>query len=264
MNNEKTLMKLPLGETLKRTFVYVWKNKNMMLTILPILLALVVVEVVLTMTSSCSPDVEDCSTSWQNIAISLAFIVFNIGIIINYCRHIVLKDELDFVSLSFWKSVVFYCLVSIALGIFLAVPVILLISALAVSTGVLANVSILVSLIYLILFVECILISPLFLVFPSIAVKDWSLLSIKRLFRLVHGNHNRVFWGMIAASLPCFLFLVISAVILFGIYGTDVVRNSLSFWLLGIVIQTINTCIKGSYYAHIYQFFKFVEKKEKL
>ena len=49
MHNEKTLMKLPLGETLKRTFVYVWNNKNIMLTILPILLALVVVEIVLTM-----------------------------------------------------------------------------------------------------------------------------------------------------------------------------------------------------------------------
>lgn len=264
MNNEKTLMKLPLGETLKRTFVYVWNNKNIMLTILPILLALVVVEIVLTMTSSCSPEVEDCSTSWQNIAISLAFVVFNIGIIINYCRHIVLKDELNFVSLSFWKSVLFYILASIALGIFLTIPVIFLVSALALSIDVLSNIGTLILLIYLMLFVECILVAPLFLMFPAIAVKDWNLLSIKRLFRLVYGNHNRVFWGMLAASLPCFLFLVICAAILFSIYGTEVVRNSLSFWLLGVVVQTINTCIKGSYYAHIYQFFKFVEKKEKL
>lgn len=264
MSNEKTFTKLPFGETLKRTFAYVWNNKKIMLAILPILLALIVVQIILTLTSSCDPKLEDCSNTWQNIAVSIAFVVLNIGIIINYCRHIVLKEELNFTSLSFWKSTVLYFLASIVLGIFLAIPVIFLAIFLAVVTSSFASAEFIAVLMYAIILIECILFTPLFLIFPCIAVKDYEMLSIKKLFRLVKDNHNRVFWGMLVASLPCFLFLVIIGLVAFAIYGTETVRDSLSFWLLGVVVQAINTCIRGSYYAHIYQFFKFIEKREKI
>lgn len=263
MNKSENFIKLPLIETLKNSFAYVWYNKKILWNSLPIVAALIVLQLILSTTSSCNPDIDDCDTTWQNLTVSFGFLILNIGIIINYCREIVLKEDINFVSIGFWKNTLFYFLASLGIGIALVLPILFLVAIYATSGNFIPHLNSLILLIYAFILVELILVAPLFLIFPSIAVNDYEMLSIKKLFRLGKRNHNRIFWGLIASSIPCFLFLLVSATILFAVYDVETVRNSFSFGLLGLFMQLINTAFNASYYAHIYQFFKFVEKKEK-
>ncbi len=260
--NEK--IKMPFWETLRRTFAYVWNDRKMLLAILPILIAFIILKFVLQQTSSCNPALENCN-NWQELTLSIALIVMNIAIIINYCRKIILKDDPNFTGKRFWKGAVFYFIATMVYFFLILLPLVVLIpltmligssaSAGSIGWGLLS--------LYVIIFAEFVLAAPLLLWFPSIAVEDYKMLSIKKLFRLVKGNHNKLFWGMFVTNIPLFVLLVVIILAAGAFFGADNLRNSNSLWLLGMVVQALNTCLKGSYYAHTYQFFKFVEKKEK-
>ncbi len=267
--NEK--IKMPFWETLRRTFAYVWNDRKILMFVLPILIAFLVLKFVLSQTSTCDPTAENCN-DWRSLTLSIAMIVMNIAIIINYCRRIVLKEEPNFTGKKFWKSAVFYFVASLIYFLSVLLPLVILLLSAATIIQLITTVDAAtfansiawgLLLLYVIVFIEFVLLAPLLLWFPSIAVEDYKMLSLKKLFRLTKGNHNRLFWGLFVTNIPLFVLLVVIILAAEAIFGVDNLRDNNLLWLLGIVVQVLNTCLKGSYYAHTYQFFKFVEKKEK-
>jgi len=259
MTKQNNIMKLPLLECIKRSFAYVWNDRKLFMKVLPILLAFIVLEFILSLQYSCEPGTANCPYSWTMSVVALAFILMNITVIISYCRKIVLQDKESITAWKFGKTIVFYIVATLLYSLAVIVPLTLF-TILIFLTGI-GNTGTML-LIYVFMFVWLIVMAPVLMWFPSIAVEDYKLLSLKKLFRLTKGNHVRLFLGLIGVSLPLFLLTVVILLLLGGIWGMDTIRDSISLWVLSMFIQFINTCLKGSYYAHAYQFFKYVEKKE--
>lgn len=251
------IIQLPVIETIKRSFSYVWHNPKVAISALALALVLLIAQIIIRVSPDCSANLTACSESWQIWLLSLLFSLTNMAIIINYCRK-VCGHKTDFSSLKFIKRIVIY------IGAMLVISIIaILFLALVIGiTSIFTQDELIVQAnLYISAIIIGILAAPLMLCFPGIAMDDYEFLSIQRLFRVAKGNHNAIFWGLMAISLIIFspmLILVISTAL---ISGLDSLRNNL--WLLtsSMVFQLIYSALKGAYYAHLYQFFKYVEKK---
>ena len=101
------IKKLPFGETVGRSFKYVLKNKELLRAIIPVVGVLTIIQILLGFPAMTS--IKTVTLSHSKIylgALSLAFAA--IGIIINYCRSIVCKASVDYLSLKFWKRLGIY------------------------------------------------------------------------------------------------------------------------------------------------------------
>lgn len=251
------IIQLPVIETIKRSFAYVGHHPKIALPALVLALVLIITQIIIRLSPDCSTNLSACSESWQIWFLSLLFSLTNMAIIINYCRKVCGRDA-DFSSLKFAKRIVIYVgamlLLSIIAVLFLAIVI-------GVASIFTQDTLIIQAILYVSAITIGVLAAPLLLCFPSIAMDDYEFLSIQRLFRVAKGNHNAIFWGLMAISLIVFsplLILVISAALIFGLEG---LRDNL--WLLtaSMVFQLVYSSLKGTYYAHLYQFFKYVEKK---
>lgn len=264
MTQTKTnLNKLPILETVKRTFLYVLKERELLKASMPIIGALVVFEVILLKFFACDNSTGSCSLSWQNLVTKIAFSIVNIGIIINYCRQIILKEKPDFTSRNFWKLIIFYSIAILAFTLLMFLTVFfagiitsIFTSTLNASPMFIALIANLFALTFLIV---C---APLFLVFPCIAVEDYEILNMRKLFDITKGNHLQIFLGILLAGMPCFIILCLILLISVKTLGIESIESNPILVLPILLVQVANTFIRGSYYAHIYQYFKFVEKKQ--
>lgn len=255
MSNELT--KLPLWEVLKSTFTFVWQHKKIILPVLPLVLILMVAQIIIRLSPNCIADLKACSETWQVAVLSIVFSLTNIAIVINYCRGACGKKSSDYSTWSFVKRLCLYVALLLGVSLFLVVPIAIIIALIAVLFN---DILIAQTIFYISVIILGILIAPLLLMFPAIAMDDYASLSIQRLFRIAKGNHNAIFWGLALVSFLCFapMFILVSVVIWFN--GLEGVRENLWLILCGMGIQIIFSAVKGSYYAHIYQLFKYVKK----
>jgi len=256
--NNELVGSMPLKETLKRTFSYVWNDKSKLLNVAIITVVLSLIMLALQYVNLCSTPAYN--EKWHDGLMTVIFNLINISIIICYCRQILQKDKLSLKSKAFIKSVVFYVLTVFALSIVVMVPILMvavLLGLLGVDLGV-ASVILIGVLLAVLIYT-----APLLLVFPAIAVEDKTFLSIKKLFSLTSGSYNKMFWGLFLSTLPVGILMGIIAIVYMQIFGVDSLQDSVFIQICGIVAQLINSYIKGSYYSHIYQYFKFVDKKKK-
>ena len=250
------IKKLPFGETVGRSFKYVLKNKELLRAIIPVVGVLTIIQILLGFPAMTS--IKTVTLSHAKIylgALSLAFAA--IGIIINYCRSIVCKASVDYLSLKFWKRLGIYFVFAGIFTVIVAIPTLLLITFIAmlglsqIMTMVLAMV---------ITLAICISLTPLFLAFPAIAVDDYEIIKPKKLYEMAKGNFNTIFWGQFSLMVPYWVVLqmLISAYYLIGVnnYVVDLI-----FVIAVLFIGMIDAGFKGAFFAHIYQFFKFYDKK---
>lgn len=257
MDNQ-TIRKLPFWETLGRSFKYALKNKQLLLGILPLVAALIFIQIALNLPFSCSFGSGQCSTDWRYYLTLLSFMAAAAGVIINYCRSIVCKADVDFSSLKFWKQMLFYLLAKIFMLMVIMIPVVAVLFA--VSYWFHAPANLLMVLMVLVPLGFCILFAPLFLVFPAIAVEDYALINWKKLFELAKGNYNAIFWSQFILSIPYWVVFK-TCVEVYQIIGINNYLINLIFVIIGLFLAMIDSCFKGAYFAHIYQFFKFYDKK---
>lgn len=258
--NELALTELPLKELLKRTFSYVWNDSKIWLQILLITIGVAAIQLLISFIPFC--DNPECNEKWQANISSTLFMIANVMILIYYCRKIVLKKETDFTAKYFWKAVLFYIIATIVAMLAIILPVVLCGALFAVIFNLASSIW-LPLFIVTALIVMSIWLAPLLLAFPSIAVEDYSLLNLKKLFSLTRNCHNKIFWGMFLAMLPCSLILLLLVIIYSAIYGSEALAVSIAMPIVSLLLQLLNSYIKGSYYSHLYQFFKFVDKKSK-
>lgn len=258
--NTQELHKLPFWETVGRSFKYVFKNKALIKAALPVVGALAVLQMIIGLPLLCSFTGGNCAMDATRLITLLSLLVASVGIIINYCRTIVCKAEVDFVSLKFWKRLAFYLAASFVLSLVILAPSFVCIFGAALFFNAVGLGNLAVASSVLIPFIFAIVFAPLFMVFPAIAVEDYKILSFKKLFQLVKGNHNAVFWGQFLLMMPYWvLFQAFTA--LYMLIGVNTYVVNLIFVIIGLALGIMDACFKGAFFAHIYQFFKFYEKE---
>ncbi len=257
----KVINRLPFWETIARSFKYVFKNKALLKTLPLIVGGLTVLQIILGLPIICSINEQSCADNWQSHISMLAIILVSIGIIINYCRAIICKVNVDFISVKFWMQVGAYILASILLSVIILLPAFI---------GIVVGVSLLNSIglanaasaaAILIPFAACIFFAPLFLVFPAIAAEDKELFSLPKLFAMAEGNHNAIFWAQFVIMIPYWLLSAMMTEI-YAVIGIDNYALKLFFVIVILTLGILDACFKGAYFAHIYQFFKFYNQKK--
>lgn len=258
---KQEIQKLPFWDTIARSFKYVFKNRALLVGILPLIAALSVLQILIGMPFICSITGENCSSGWGQIITLFATILAAVGVIINYCRSIICKAEIDFVSLGFWKKMGLYLIASFVLSIMILIPALIGIYLLSFLFDPNALINITTSATLLITLVISIILAPLFLVFPAIAADDFKIIRWSKLFQMAKGNHNAIFWAQFVIMMPYWLVSRMWSS-LYDIIGMDNYVINLIFVVVGIAFGVIDACFKGAFFAHIYQFFKFYDKNE--
>ena len=256
MENQTT-HKLPFWETLGRSFKYSLKNKQLLLGILPVILVLVFIQIALNLPFACSFGAGQCSTGAGYYLTLLSFVAAASGIIINYCRSIICKADVDFTSFRFWRQLGLYIAAKIVMLLIIMLPSVAVIMAIAYLSGF--SEAVLIAGIVLVPLLFSILFAPLFLIFPAIAVEDYQTINRKKLFETTKGNYNAIFWSQLILSVPYWI-LFRMCIEIYQIIGINNYLINLLFVIAAMFLAMIDACFKGAYFAHIYQFFKFYDK----
>ena len=250
---------LPFWETIGRSFKYALKNKTLLKSVLPIIVILLILQMIMNNPFVCVFQKNACTTDWRYYVTLASFVMAAVIIIINYCRTIVCKVDIDYKSIQFWKRATYYLLAKMGMLFIISVPSLLSV-LLIVYISEVTNV-LWISIILLIPLFFCIIFAPLFLLFPAVSVEDFNLLKIRKLFQLAKGNHNAIFWSQLIISMPYWI-LFRACMEIYQVVGlSNYIINSV-FVLIGIVISVIDSCFKGAYFAHLYQFFKFYDTEK--
>ncbi len=254
------IKKLPFWEIVARSFKYVLKNKALLVGILPLIAALVVLQMIIGMPFMCSIDSSKCAeSSWQQNLTLLTVILASVGVIVNYCRAIVIKSNVDFISLDFWKKMGLYMIASMVLSVIIVFPVLIGIYLMSFFFDPSLLMGLTTSLTVLISVAVSITIAPLFLVFPAIAVGDYKIIKWKTLFAMAKGNHNAIFWAQFIIMIPYWL-IAQMWYNLYVVLNMDNYAINLIFVIGAIALGMIDAGFKGAFFAHIYQFFKVKDK----
>lgn len=253
---KKEIKKLPFWETVGRSFKYVLKNRKLLLALLPVVAVLTVAQMVFSMPLMCSYNEKFCIQNWQTAVSGIILVLFAVGIIINYCRSIICKETVDYISLKFFKRLAFYILWSFALTFAIGIPLAIFIMILSLM-GVDANTSLLLATIMF--FVLGTILAPLLVGFPALAVDDYKLINLSKLFSLAKGNKISIFFGQFVIMFP---YMILSKMFMY-IYILLDVNNyavNLFFVVVTIFLGLIDASFKGAFFAHVYQFLKYYDK----
>ncbi len=254
------IKKLPFWETIARSFKYVLKNNALLKGILPLIAALVVLQMFIGMPFMCSINMNKCEISpWQQNLTLLTIILASVGVIINYCRAIVCKSDVDFISLDFWKKMGLYLIASLVLSVIIIFPVLIGIYLMSFFFDPNLLINLTTSLTILISVAVSIVVAPLFLVFPAIASGDYKIINWSTLFKMAKGNHNAIFWAQFVIMTPYWL-IAKMWYNLYALIGIDNYVVNLIFVIGAVALGMIDAGFKGAFFAHIYQFFKVKNK----
>ena len=253
---------IPFLETIGRSFKYVFKNKELIKGILPLVFVLIILQVSIGMPFLCSLR-GSCQAGLARNLTVLSIVLGAAGIIINYCHLIICKTEVDLCSLKFWKQMFFYLVASMVLGFvfFICFAVSLTLSAKILAWFNLSNYVLWG--VYVDAAVVFISLSPLLLAFPVIAAEDYKMLLPQRLYKTAKGNFNAIFWGQFSIMVPYWLSFGALKEIYAFLPNNSYIIN-LIFVSLLVFISMIDACFKGAFFAHIYQFFKKIPDAKKL
>lgn len=261
---KQTLIKLPFVETISRSFMYTLCNWKLYCKVASLGLVVLIFEMAGSFPVLCSLSDGNCQeNSWQTIS-SLLILLVSVGIIVNYCRAIILKAPTDFISAGFWKRSLKYILATILLGLMIIVPFLLLGVIYGIIASFVGTMQPLGSTNYIVMFVAliawCVYLAPIFLVFAAITVDDKTI-TIKEAFRLTKGNFNKIFWGQSVMMIPGAILLYILAFAYNSLGGEGFILNTI-FTVLVLALSFLDSCFKASFFAHIYQYFVFYKNKK--
>lgn len=256
--SELKKINLPFLETIKRSFLYVIFNGNTFLKVSFIGLVILIFEALSGFPMMCSLNPQNCSKNNIQLVSNLLIFLISAAVIINYCRAVVLKSAPDYMSLGFLRRISKYILVMLSLSFAIIVVAVLASLIFRMIGNIDGNVIYLVSAALGLILVVCM--SPIFLYLAAIAI-DNNELSIRQYFILSRGNYNKIFWGQTLLMFPgVILMFFISAI--YQLYPAEEFIGKLVYTIFLVVASLFDTCVKGSFFAHIYQYFIFYKNKQ--
>lgn len=258
------IIKLPFIETLSRSFMYTLCSPKLFLQIAALGLAVLVIEMLGGFPVLCSLGEGKCQEgAWQTTS-SLAILLVSVAMIINYCRAVILKADIDFISLGFWKRSVKYILATLLLGLAIILPLMgfgIVYGMISYASGTeepFGGIGYIVM--FVVLVAWCIYLAPAFLIFAAITVDDKTI-TVAEAYRLTKGNFNKIFWGQSIMMIPGAILLYVLALI-YNIIGADMYITDLLFTILVLALSFLDSCFKASFFAHVYQYFVFYKNKK--
>lgn len=254
--NQSKIISLPFWETIKRSFLYPIVNIGVVMKIIGIWFLLLIYEVANGYPTICKLTEEGCNGISQNIAMLLLSFA-SISIAVAFSRNVILKTQYDKITFSFGKKEWKYLGYNILIILIVAVPSLLLVILASYLASVIhVNIINYVFIIPLLVTIVC---SRFYLVLPATAVGNKSM-DMKSSFALTKGNANKIFWGQILLMIPiAIVLLVISAI--FAAIGSDSFIIKFIFVAMVMFLSFFDTCVKASFYSHIYQYFLFFQDK---
>ena len=252
-------VKLPFVETVKRSFAYFFNNLNLFVKLGSVGVVVVLFDMFADFPTLCAMRGIDCADSWQQTVSTFLLMLVSVAAIILYCRNIVFKNTAMSWS-AFLRAVFFYILASVFLLLIIAVPSVILMFVYGMIVPDAGNNPVLDKIVFFIPLLIAIAVAPIFLIFPAIAVEDKAF-GLTKVFKIAKGNSNRIFWGQFVMMIPCGIIVLILS-FLYGLLGMDNYLINEIFVIVVIAVSLADSCLKASFYAHVYQFFKYYQDKQ--
>lgn len=258
----KNNIKLPLFETVFRSFTCILKNFKPFLKICSFFIVLWLIELATNLPSLCSADEAYCRTdsvgSFMTFLHYLAATIISVSII----RFIILKETTSWFHFHFGKNNIKFIAYNILIALMIIIP-----SALMIMIGGMSqhnNSSIFMTKFFVSLGIAtfiglCIYCFRLCLVYAGAAINDKSM-TLSKSHTLTSGNMLKIFIGQVLLVIPT----IILVAIVYNVY-------SLSDWgytgksifvLIGMLISFFDSAVKASYYSHMYQYFIYFSNKQ--
>lgn len=261
---EQKAINLPFVETISRSFMYTLCNWELFLKIVSVGLVVVLLEMFIGFPILCSLSEGTCpEDGWQTLSGLVIFLV-SIGMIVNYCRVVILKAPLDFLSRGFFRRVLKYFLATLVLGFTIVMPFVLLMFIYVIVIGILggtfADKDTLLPLMFIAIIAWSVYLAPVFLILPAITVDDKSV-TVYEAFTLTKGNYNKIFWGQVVMAIPGTILLYLLA-FLYQAVGVEGYLLKVLFTMMVLGLSFMDSCFKASFIAHIYQYFIFYKNKQ--
>lgn len=270
MNNEKEI-RLPLGETVKRSFLYFIFNFRVAVTVTAFWFSILIVEAFTGTPGVCSLRAKGCEENNYQFLSLVLMAISTVSIFVAYSRAVILKEEYRLFHMRFGlrelkiigyrllvNAVPFLALFVLAALVFalirmLPAPEMVKTFTLIATVGfVLTAVFVLIEL------------SRISLLFSAIAIDNPNI-RVAKSWEITRGNANKIFWGGIVMGLPSVVILVVLAavynLVTISFTGDDNLWVNLIFAALLLASNFLTTCLNASYYSHVYQYFVYFYNK---
>lgn len=258
MDNKPEIVNLPFWETLRRSFMYVLTRPGLFFQVSAIWFAFLIYEVLCGFPSACNFSPENCSGSWQQNVAVIVLSIASVGIVISYCREIILKMPLNYFSLDFVKLGLVYLFYNLVFALIIAVPSVIAVFVFAF-VGKLLNFPESVYLVALIFPLSiAVYASRVLLVFPAVTVGNFRL-GFKQSFKMTFGNANKIFWGQLIMMVPVIVALFALTLAYRAVPQPGMITKLIFVGLL-YAFSFLNSCFKAAFLGHIYQYFTFYMK----
>lgn len=250
----KEIINLSFGESLKRTFLYLFSHLNQVWRLSLVGIAIIVAaDAALSFPSQYTAG--ETREVWKiNLSMLVATLV-TVSVSVAFIRQIVLKSIPTGFPVSFgWREAKYfvYNVLILVMIVILSVACGVILSLFFGGARELLNQTNMILFLLVILTVAVVL-SRLCLILPAIAV-DNKELTFAKTFDMTKGNSNKIFFGLFLASFPV-------VVILLSV-SSFLQEMSVENWAGKLLISTLlaaltllNALVKSCFLAHIYQYF---------
>jgi len=260
----KEIINLPLGESLKRTFLYIFANFNRIMKIISFwMVVMVATDALLSFPSQCREG-QDC-LGWQSKVSVLVAVIASVSASVALCREIILRNSPAGITFSFGRREIKYLLYNMAIMLMVFAAVFVSGIVIALLTGTSENVfqtpSTLIPFLLMVL-TAAVFLSRFCLILPAIAV-DNKEMTFSVAFDMTTGNSNKIFFGMFLASLPV-VFILLSLTSSLQVWNIENWAAKLLISAAIAFLSLFNALFKACFLAHAYQYFLyFYHKREK-
>lgn len=255
------IIKLPFWETLRRSFLYAFANLDAFIRISSFWLLLLIFEAFTDYPALCTLNEDVCQKDWRENISVLVMALASISISVAYYRQVILRKKYNYFSFSFGRREINYLAYMLLLILIVAVPSAVLAFVITVLLSLISAPDGIMPFILIIPFVVAVICSRFFIILPAVAVGNRKL-TLKQVFLLTKGNANKIFWGQALMMIPVLLGLVILSV-LYNYFGVE--NPVLKFIVVAglMLLSYFDTCLKCSFYSHVYQYFIYCDKKRR-
>lgn len=256
----KPMINLPFGESLKRTYLYVFANFGKAMKICSFWIVLMLAaDVLMSFPSQCREG-QNC-IGWQSNVSMLLSVIASAAVSVSFARAVILKEEYDWFRISLGGRELKYLLFSLL--------ILLLMLAAALIVGVVlawlwqmfnpGSVGVrhpgYLGTYFLSVLVIAAFASRLCLALSAVAVDNQEI-GLRKAFDITSGNTVKIFLGLILSTFPVMVLLLLTGNLAQGIFA-DSWMGKFVVSALVVFFSALNAVFKSCYLAHIYQYFLY-------
>lgn len=257
-DSASSVIRLPLGETLKRSFLYIALNFKDCVKIASFWYLLVVIDILLGFPSlSESLSVQ---SQFNRLASALLMSVGYAAIAVCLCRGIILREnDYRYFKPALDERIMRYWGYNILITLLMVLPMVAIVFFQLKSKELLGGAGALLSLVLII--IVGIVVARLYLVLPAKALdrKDFSLASA---WRLTAGDRGKIFLGVFVMAIPGMILVMLLSALNTYFGSADSFVYKIIFSLLSMSISFIDTCFKVSFLSHAYQYYVYYKEHQ--